>query len=368
MKGPPKSVASLVKKALPILKAASQPASSSSPAVPANPAGFEFSISTKIPKEWLASEESGFDHKLIGAESIKSSLNKKISAALAKASGLSYDAEGDIRIVFDFTGEKPAVSSEPVPVFVFGRYMKLVPGLSQSRWLCSDCGGKGCHKCAGKGKHYDSVEERIGEPMKAAFAAQEYTMHASGREDVDATNTAGRPFVMEIKNPKKRRTDLVPLANAIAAGKEVSVSGLRMVPRPFTELVTESHFDKEYEAEVEFEKDAGDAELKKILSLQGAVLDQQTPERVAHRRADLIRKRKVIILKLISGTDSRHASFRIKAEAGTYIKELISGDNGRTNPSFAGVLGFGARCTRLAVTKIDDSFLDTCLPAGEPQH
>ena len=27
-------------------------------------------------------------------------------------------------------------------------------------------------------------------------------MHASGREDVDVINTAGRPFVLEIMNPK----------------------------------------------------------------------------------------------------------------------------------------------------------------------
>lgn len=345
MKSQPKSLAPLVKKALPMLSGASS-----------------FSISTKIPKEWLTAEESDFDRKLIGAESVKSSLNKKISSSLAKASGIPYDAEGDIRVVFDFTGDKAAISSERIPVFIFGRYRKLVPGLSQSRWLCSDCGGKGCGKCAGKGKHYESVEERIGDVMKKHFAAEDYTLHASGREDVDATNTGGRSFVMEMKNPGNRRIDLGPVAKEIDSGKEVGVDGPRIVPRTFVELVTESHFDKEYEAEVEFGKEAGEPELQKILSLAGTVLEQQTPERVAHRRADIVRKRKVIELDLLRAANPRHAVFRIKAEAGTYIKELVSGDKGRTNPSFAGVLGFEAKCIKLAVTKIDDGFLDTCLP------
>jgi tRNA pseudouridine synthase 10 len=341
----PKSLSPLVKKALPILSGASS-----------------FSISTKIPKEWLAAEESEFDRKLVGAESVKSALNKGLSSALAKSSGIPYDPEGDIRVVFDFTGDKAVISSESIPIFVFGRYRKLLAGLSQSRWLCSDCGGKGCAKCAGKGKHYDSVEERIGGVMKKYFTAEDYTMHASGREDVDATNTGGRPFVMEVKNPKSRKADLRAIESEIASGKEVSISDSIMVPRTFVELVTESHFDKEYEAEVEFGKDALKPELERILSLAGTVLEQQTPERVVHRRADLIRKRKVIELELLRTSDPRHAAFRIKAEAGTYIKELVSGDKGRTMPSFAAVLGFEARCTKLAVTKIDDAFLDTCLP------
>jgi len=341
MKSPPKKIASLLKKAAGLLKGVSS-----------------FSISTKIPKEWMAQEESDFDKNLIGAESIKGKLNKEISSALSKSTGLQYETDGDIRVVFDFTGEKAVISSERIPVFVFGRYKKLVPGLSQSRWMCAKCEGKGCEICKGKGKNYESVEEKIGDVLKKEFRSDDYTMHASGREDVDATNTAGRPFVMEIKNPSVRETDLEKIKNEIDSGKEVSVSDLKLVARTFVELVTESHFDKEYEADVEFEKDVGESEIKKIESLSGVLLEQQTPERVAHRRADLIRKRKVLELSCVKTQDPRHSTFKMKTEAGTYIKELVSSDNGRTKPSFAQVLGFQAKCTRLVVTKIEDGILD----------
>jgi len=43
----------------------------------------------------------------------------------------------------------------------------------------------------------------------------------------------------------------------------------------------------------------------------------------------------------------------VEAEAGTYIKELISGDEGNTEPSLADVLGAEANCVQLDVTWIE---------------
>jgi tRNA pseudouridine synthase 10 len=42
----------------------------------------------------------------------------------------------------------------------------------------------------------------------------------------------------------------------------------------------------------------------------------------------------------------------VRAQAGTYIKELVSGDGGRTEPCVAGVLGAGAACVELDVLDI----------------
>lgn len=320
-----------------------------------------FSISTVIDKEWLAREEKAWDSHLRQGESIKNLLNRRISQALRKASGAEYQPEGECRLVFDFS--KGAVDLQKCDVFIFGRYKKRAAGLSQSRWKCSKCDGAGCPQCEGKGKFYESVEERIGEPVKNATGARNYVMHASGREDVDATNSAGRPFVLEVGAPDIRTIDLGAAAQEIAKSGEVEVVDLRFVPRSFVEVVTESHFDKTYEAQVEFGGDVGEGEAAKIRSLEGVMLLQQTPTRVAHRRADLVRHRRIKHLEFIrsEGQDARHATLIIKAEAGTYIKELISGDGGRTNPSISGTLGFSAKCIRLEVTGIDDAYLDSCM-------
>ena len=325
-----------------------------------------FCISTTIPTEWLTREEDAWDRRMGGKEapeSVKNSLNRVIVKTLREETGLRYDsADGDCRARFDFSSSEPKFSIERTQLFIFGRYRKLVKGLSQSRWLCATCEGKGCPSCNGKGKNYESVEERIGEPSKIAAGAEGYVMHASGREDVDATNTAGRGFVLELKNPKKRELDLGVLADEIGKSNEVSVDGLQIVRRADVELVTESHFDKTYEADVEFGRVMGakgdDSAL--IRSLEGSTILQQTPTRVAHRRANLVRHRKIKRIEPVSLQDN-HGTLIIKAEAGTYIKELISGDNGRTKPSLAGILGTNAVCTRLAVVDIDDGFLDLCL-------
>ena len=87
------------------------------------------------------------------------------------------------------------------------------------------------------------------------------------------------------------------------------------------------------------------------------LISQQTPERVLHRRPDLVRKRKVksIEAKAVGGK----LEVRVLAEAGTYIKELISGDNGRTVPSISSLLKCRAKCDSLDVVGIRDAFIET---------
>ena len=65
--------------------------------------------------------------------------------------------------------------------------------------------------------------------------------------------------------------------------------------------------------------------------------EQQTPQRVSHRRADKIRRRKVISIDNILVEDSE-IEFDVRCESGTYVKELVHSDEGRTNPSIASLL------------------------------
>ncbi len=313
-----------------------------------------FSVSTRIPRKWLEKEERLWDFHLEGAESVKTYANRYINRKLSEKTGIKFGTDGDVQVVFDI--DKEEVSIEPNDLFVFGRYSKLVTGISQTRWTCKNCNGKGCKKCEGKGKMYESVEEKIGEAMKKEAEAADYTMHASGREDIDVKTTAKRPFVMQLSKARNRKPDLVKIVGMVAEGKEVEVSDLKIVKRGAVELVSSSHFDKEYEAEVEFEKEPDEKQIDAILSLQGKTIAQKTPERVAHRRANLTRKRKILGLKLVSH-EGKKAGFRIKTEAGTYIKELITGDNEKTVPNFSSLAGMRVACTNLEVVKIDDGFL-----------
>ena len=100
-----------------------------------------------------------------------------------------------------------------------------------------------------------------------------------------------------------------------------------------------------------FERRSGLAHEATILEiidkLEGVNLAQRTPERVAHRRADLVRRRRVIetnnpsVETLDDGNIA--VEFTLRCESGTYVKETVHGDDGRTQPSMASLIK--AKCT-----------------------
>jgi tRNA pseudouridine synthase 10 len=106
---------------------------------------------------------------------------------------------------------------------------------------------------------------------------------------------------------------------------------------------------KVYRALVKCEDDIKEDDLEKLQSLH--IIQQRTPIRVSHRRADKIREKEVknIEAKFI---DSKTFEMIIKTEGGLYIKELISSDEGRSNPSVSEVLGTQAICAELDVIEV----------------
>ncbi|MDD5336984.1 MAG: tRNA pseudouridine(54/55) synthase Pus10 [Candidatus ainarchaeum sp.] len=311
----------------------------------------KFAISSEIPRDMMAREEDVWDYGL--GVSIKSEFNHLIAGKIEKLSGLVYDfSRADGKLIFDFS--RMEVRFERSDIFVFGRYKKYSPELAQSTWTCTSCSGKGCSECDFKGVRYNSIEDILSEAGKGLYRARDAELHSSGREDIDVLNTAGRPFILEIRKPLEAKCPLSLLAARVNANKGVEISDLRYVHNSEVALISDSHFDKAYEAEIEI-KGFERRDLEAILSLKGAVLSQRTPQRVAHRRSDLVRKRRILDLRVISEAPPR---LFILSEAGTYIKEFVNGDLGRTNPSITGATGKDAKCIKLLVAQIHDDFLD----------
>ncbi|EQD50119.1 pseudouridylate synthase, partial [mine drainage metagenome] len=78
---------------------------------------------------------------------------------------------------------------------------------------------------------------------------------------------------------------------------------------------------------------------------------QRTPLRVTESRSDAIRERRILDAKLLS-VDGSIATVEITAEAGTYIKELVNGDLGRTKGSLTEIYGKSLKVIELDVVKI----------------
>ena len=300
-----------------------------------------FSIANSIPKQWLIKEEDVFDIKF--GESVKYQLNRLIREIIEEK-GLKYQPDdGDVIIKIS----KEGVEIEDGDLFLYGIYKKLIPNISQKRWK----------------KYKESVEQIIGEIAKEKTKSQAYFLHASGREDADAINIGGRPFVLELNKAKIRDERVIKeIEEEVNKTRKVEVEIKGRVRRSFTTLVSDSHFDKLYKAYVESLDEISEEELKKRLEkaakeMAGISIAQKTPLRVLKRRADKWRKRKIYEVKV--GEDEKGIFLEIKAEAGAYIKELISGDKGRTQPSFSSLTGLRLRCRFLIVKAIYYSFLES---------
>ncbi|NIQ07145.1 MAG: tRNA pseudouridine(54/55) synthase Pus10, partial [Candidatus Korarchaeota archaeon] len=115
-------------------------------------------------------------------------------------------------------------------------------------------------------------------------------------EDIDARMLGeGRPFAIEIKEPKKRLLDLERLQNTVNADADgkIEISNLRPADKDVVrKLKIGERAQKEYLVSIQFGDKITSGDLKLLAEkLKETVVKQQTPMRVLHRRADLIREK-----------------------------------------------------------------------------
>jgi tRNA pseudouridine synthase 10 len=255
-------------------------------------------------------------------------------------------------------------------VFIEGRYRKLCRDLPQTVFFCPECKGhprrrRGCARCEGFGKlTRDSVQELVGWVFGAAFKTRKNKFHGAGREDVDVRMLGrGRPFVIEMVNPKVFDVDLAAVeleVNRRNPGR-LEVEGLHWTEKNRIRAIKETPHAKEYEARVSV---AGELAPEALAGLVGRRIQvvQQTPQRVAHRRADKARERWIEFraFEPIAPPEGAPAGapaewrVRIRTEHGTYVKEVINGEAGSTRPSLTELVGVACQCVELDVVAILD--------------
>uniref|UniRef100_A0A9I9DDZ4 tRNA pseudouridine(55) synthase n=1 Tax=Cucumis melo TaxID=3656 RepID=A0A9I9DDZ4_CUCME len=178
-----------------------------------------------------------------------------------------------------------------------------------------------------------SVEEILGNNILPFCRGDSYKFHAAGREDLDVRMLgSGRPFLVEIQNARLLPSEMI--INEIQSKinspetKLVGVRNLKVVGSEGWALVQE-----------------GEAEKQKIL--------QRTPIRVLHRRSPLEREKIIHWMKIEKvAKSSQYYLLHLCTQAGTYIKEFVHGDLGRTHPSIGSILSCRAEILQLDVTDI----------------
>jgi len=315
-----------------------------------------FLVGSKVDSEVIKRDEDLNQTLELEVESIKREINRELGKILEERLQREVDFDNPQLVInANFSSEEPKIHIQINPLFLEGRYRKLIRGIPQTKWPCRKCKGRGCEQCNFTGKMYtETVEELISGPALEMSKGKDSKFHGAGREDIDVKMLGtGRPFVLEIKEPGRRVLDLEKLEkeiNETAQGK-VEVLNLKYSIRSRKAEIKTSSPDtyKIYQAYVELEEGVTEEDLKKLKNLKE--IKQRTPVRVSHRRADKIRAREVMDIKW-EIVDPKNIKLIIKGQGGLYIKELISGDEERTQPNVSQVLGTPARCVELDVLEV----------------
>jgi tRNA pseudouridine synthase 10 len=316
-----------------------------------------FTCGSRWDPEILAQEESWWQAAgTEWGESARAAFNRELGKRVETATGALGGTEG-AEIVFLADLPVGRIEITVQPLYLKGRYRKLDRTLPQTKWPCRRCQGRGCEHCQGTGKTYPtSVEELIAAPAIAVTQAEGSRFHGMGREDIDARMLGrGRPFVLELLRPRVRTLDLSQLGAAMqrSGAERVEVVDLAFATGPEVVRIKEAAPEKSYRVGV-----LGTVEVEKVkaaLSLATArAIAQRTPTRVAHRRADRVRPRRIVAATVVAGEEGRF-TLDIRTEAGTYVKEWVEGDGGRTDPSLAQLVGVPLRVEYLDVLEIHDS-------------
>jgi tRNA pseudouridine synthase 10 len=291
-------------------------------------------------------EEIKRRHGLEFGESIKSEIRREVGKRVQLL-------DPDVRADFEFpqatvllhfpSGE---VEINVNSLLMAGRYWKRGRLISQAYWPTP------------QGPKYYSVEQALWPIMRMA-GGERLVLHAAGREDVDARMLgSGRPAIVEVKFPRRRTLDLREAERRVFEESrglvEVKLCSLEARRRDVTMYKEESSSHRKFYKALVVSEEALSQEDLELLSkeLRGRVIMQRTPTRVLHRRPDILRRRRVFEVSCVL-LDRNVAECLIEAEGGLYIKELVSGDNGRTTPSFSEVLGKAVSCVELDVIGVE---------------
>lgn len=301
-------------------------------------------------------DELKAEFKVRHGENIRNEFGRSIGKKISGMTGKTVDfRKPDVVVLVDPV--KEIVSLQVNPLYISGRYRKLARGMPQSTWSCPDCEGEGCKKCGGTGKLYsESVTKLIEKPFLDTTEGDELVFHATGRENIESRMLGkGRPFALEIKNPRKRFLNLKKIEDDInihSDGK-IEVLNLNFTTKDnIRSLEKTDPFIKEYLLIIKFKNKVTSTDLEVLnKKLSGVSVKQRTPRRLLHRKPDSEREKYIYRVKL-KKLSAKKVKMKVRCQGGLYVKELVTGDGGRTIPSVSQTLDNEAKPLTLDVLNV----------------
>ena len=233
------------------------------------------------------------------------------------------------------------------PIFVAGRYNKYSRKLSQTPWIID-----------GVRRMESSVQDMICDHLVNKIRYDSVKFSSSGREDVDVRMLgSGRPFLLELVNPRVldlSSSDYESIEEQInSSTSDIFVRGLCKVASTSSKILKDGEENKRktYSALIYCRQPVTKERIESLNDICNLKIAQKTPIRVLHRRSLAVRERSIYSMKTTL-IDPSHFKLDLVTEAGTYIKEFVHSDFGRTSPSLCSILNSDIDIKALDVTDL----------------
>ncbi|KAK4513766.1 uncharacterized protein ATC70_005772 [Mucor velutinosus] len=247
--------------------------------------------------------------------------------------------------------------------YVGGRYLKFSREYSQTPWAIK-----------GRKLAEHSVSDCFAEIIRKYHRADDTKFVTAGREDANVRMLGtGRPFYLELINPRTPRLSdeeyrqiEQEINNQPIHKDNVQVRHLGYIKPEYTSIIKEGEETKtkRYRALVWLSEPLTDQVIERINKVGSSpfTIQQKTPVRVFQRRSAAIRPKVIhtsTIARLhpnvdLNSPEAHYGVLKLHTQAGTYIKEYVHGDLGRTLPNLASVGGIhSADLLELDVMDVD---------------
>ncbi|HYC27139.1 MAG TPA: hypothetical protein VEB67_03860 [Nitrososphaerales archaeon] len=285
-------------------------------------------------------DEVRADLKLKGNETVRTQAGRMVAGLVAEALGRRIDKQRpDLTLLADF--DRGSVSASSRPLYYSARYSKP-PGVSQRRELCAKCRGTGCKRCRGTGTEpKPSVEDLVGRRLAKETKSEKATFTWLGSEDRESRVYApGRPFVVEVKSPKRRKVPRRLVARF--RGGQVEVSGGRVLPAKPVKLPTFKFRTTIYGLTRTKVGEEGLADLRKAFR-DAPVLFERPYDRPTTKT----------VYRTSARTKGRSILIDAELDGGLPVKRFVSGD--LVSPSVSEVLKTEVRCRNFDIREVRET-------------
>ena len=278
-----------------------------------------FSIGTIIKPSIVDRDDAlKSEFKLKGIDGVKSDITKELGKLFSKKTKKIANYI-DPDIIFTVNLKEPSCNLRSKPIVISGRYTKSKRGYSQKQKSCDNCSGKGCRTCNFHGiSKFNSVEGVISKLIFKKFGGTTTKFTWIGGEDKSSLVLgSGRPFIVKLQNPLKRKIKLSDYASDF-----ISIFNLKIIddspktPLKFSSLATiKISTDSKFDAE----------NLKKLKNLKNSpiIVSEKSGRSYEKKIFDINYKK----------TSDQIILVKIRVEGGLPIKRFVIGNDVTPNIS-----------------------------------